>query len=205
MKKLLILLSSIIISCVATASPQSQLVQYLGGYTTYSADFKQITLNDQKQVQQQSSGQITIKRPGRMRWETVTPQRELMIMNGNTLWRYDPELKQATKQAVNQQHQGFNPAFLLSSKVDSVIKEFDVTVVKLQGEDWYRLTPKKTQQSSFKALYLNFKHGMLMKLLVINNLGERSLFHFKHVTINQSVDAEAFQFKPPKGVDVDVQ
>lgn len=205
MKKNLIAFVLLFLPCVVFASPQSQLIQYLGGYSTYSADFKQTTLNDQKQLQQQSSGQVTIQRPGRLRWEVMSPQRELMVINGKTLWRYDPGLAQATKQTVGQSHQQFNPAFLLSSKVGSIIQQFDVALVKLKGEAWYRLTPKQNQAASFKDVYLNFAHGKISKLMVINNLGERSLFRFTHVVTNQAVDAQAFQFKPPKGVDVDVQ
>lgn len=205
MRKTIFSITFLIFTSVVYASPATQLVQLLGSYSTYSADFSQVTMSGQQAVQQQSQGRVVLQRPGRMRWHVKAPQPELIIVNGKTLWRYDPSLKQATKQSIDPTSQVFNPAFLLASDISLIVKKFDVVLVKLKGQSWYKLTPMPQSKSSFKHIYLNFSQGRLAQLIVINNLDERSLFHFEHVSINQSIPASTFQFKPPRGVDVDVQ
>lgn len=205
MRKIVCSIALLIFTSVVSATPATQLVQLLGSYSTYSADFSQITMSDQQAIQQQSQGRVLLQRPGRIWWQVKTPQSELIVVNGKTLWRYDPLLKQATKQAIDPSSQVFNPAFLLASDIGSIMNKFDVVLVKLKGQSWYKLTPKSPSKSSFKHIYLNFNQGRLAQLIVINNLDERSLFRFKHVSINQSISSSVFQFKPPQGVDVDVQ
>jgi outer membrane lipoprotein carrier protein len=185
------------------ASPVGQLTHLLGSFSSYKADFKQWVVNDQQQVQSQSNGTFEIKRPNQFRWSTNAPNNTLIIANGNTIWHYDVDLQQATQQTLRPGSQAENPAMLLSSKVNQLSNDFTVSNVKLEGHDWYMLVPK-TQQN-YKKIYLYFDKGLLTKIIVINNLGDRSLFQFSNIKLNQSIPSSDFEFKTPKGVDLDVQ
>ena len=41
-------------------------------------------------------------RPGRFRWETSDPYQQTVIANGDTLWIYDVDLKQASSTIFSQ-------------------------------------------------------------------------------------------------------
>src|SRR3954447_14515398 len=45
-----------------------------------------------------SSGQVTFKKPGRMRWDYEKPDKSSYITDGGVLWLYEPDDKQAFKQ-----------------------------------------------------------------------------------------------------------
>ena len=189
----------------AAESPVLQLAHNLNAYTSYQAQFKQITLSDNGEQLQNSNGVFSLERPGRLYWQVISPQPETIVVNHKTLWRYDPALSQATRQTLSGNQLMANPALLLSSRVDDVLKQFNVSVAVLDGKSWFKLTPHASSPVQFKSLYMQFQHRQLTSLIVINALCERSLFHFSHVRINQSIPAKQFQFTPPKGVDVDVQ
>jgi outer membrane lipoprotein carrier protein len=202
-KNIVRVLLLLMISSVSYATPVQQLTSLLGGFTSYKANFKQWVVDDQQQLQSESNGVFEIKRPNKFRWLTKAPNNTLIIANGNTLWHYDVDLQQATQQVLKPGSQAENPAMLLSSKVSDLSSTFSVSSVKLQGKDWFLLKPKETQ--NYKRIYLYFDKGQLTKIIVINNLGDRSLFDFSNIVMNHTIPDSDFVFNTPKGVDLDVQ
>src|SRR5947207_14555797 len=47
-----------------------------------------------------SSGQVTFKKPGRMRWDYEKPDKSSYITDGGVLWLYEPDDKQPFKQEL---------------------------------------------------------------------------------------------------------
>ncbi len=188
---------------ITLATPASDLSNLLAHFSTYQADFKQWVVNDKQQLQSQSTGTFEIKRPNKFRWVTNAPSKTLIIADGNTLWHYDATLQEATKQILRPGSLAQNPAMLLSSNVEHFSTHFTVYSVMLMGEKWFLLTPKTTQ--NYKKIYLYFHQNTLTKIMVINNLDDRSLFQFSNIVQNHAIPDTNFIFKAPKGVDVDVQ
>lgn len=188
---------------VANPTPVSQLTHLLGSFTSYQADFQQWTLDDQHQMQSESNGTIEIKRPNKFRWYSKLPNKELIIANGDVVWHYDVDLMQATKQTTSDSSSAQNPAMLLSSRLTHLQQNFTISTVSIQGQNWFLLVPN--QKQSYKKIYLYFSQNKLTKIIVINNLGERSLFQFTNIKLNQPIADSQFEFNAPKGVDVNVQ
>ncbi len=185
------------------AAPVDQLARLLNGFTTYQADFQQLVVNDQQQLQSQSSGTFEIKRPNKFRWFSKAPDNTLVITNGNTLWHYDIDLQQATRQTIKPGMQAQNPAMLLSSEVNHITDHYKVSLAKLENQNWFLLVPKNNQ--NYKKIYLFFQQNQLTQIIVVNNLDERSLFKFSNVRLNHAIADSEFIFTAPRGVDVDVQ
>lgn len=195
---------SVIFISSTLASPVNELTRLLGNYTTYSADFSQVTLDDQKHYSQEGQGRVYINRPDSFCWETLKPGDELVIAHGSTLWHYDAALAQATEQQMSAEQMAQNPAMILMRRVADVTKLYNVSKVQLRGKPWFLLKPKKAGEGVQK-IYLYFAHGQMTRLIVVNNLGDRSLFDFSHIQLNRSLSSSLFTFKPPKGVDLNVQ
>ena len=66
-------LVGILNSQVFAQSAEQQLNDALAGMDNLTADFKQTVLDDNKQVVQQSSGNLAIQRPGKFAWIYTTP------------------------------------------------------------------------------------------------------------------------------------
>lgn len=173
----------------------SSLEKLLGGYISYQANFAQTSVGG-KGGGKTSYGKVYMLRPGRFRWETTKPYQQTVIANGNTLWIYDVDLAQATKQPLAQR--GFNPAQLLTEPVANMAQKFSVTQ---QDNGWYMLTPKKPDRG-MKAAYLQFRNSQLTGLKIVNQLNQTTQFTFSEIRVNPSLSAGLFNFKPPAGVQV---
>ena len=177
-----------------------ELSQLLGAYKTYQASFKQVTYMGKRGRSQKSSGRVMMMRPGKFRWETNSPTKQIVIANGNTLWIYDVELQQATREKLTSQG-GVNPAALLTGDVSTLMKNFSVKKIKRKTAGWFQLTPKSSN-NSFTLVQMQFSKGCLVSIWVKNNLGQTTRFHFYHIRLNAPLSSKLFIFKPPPGVDV---
>ena len=62
--------------------------------THLHAHFKQETRIQGFEQLQTGAGQVWILKPGMMRWDYTTPERQTIIANGDTLWIYMPADRQ---------------------------------------------------------------------------------------------------------------
>lgn len=196
---LIFLLSLPVMALASDQAAANQLSQLLKSYKTYQADFKQVTYSSRNQISQKSSGKLMMLRPGKFRWETNNPTKQIIIANGDTLWVYDIDLQQATKQKINNKN-NTNPASLLTGNVSQLLKEFDIT--KLPGSQNRFQLKSLNPKNSFQSVEMTFSKNRLTQINVINNLGQKSDFTFSNIRLNKTLNPKLFEFKPPKGVDV---
>lgn len=198
---LLFLLIPLVGIAVDRPDATSQLSQLLSGFHTYQATFRQTTFDSEERVIQQSRGRIMIKRPGRFRWETNIPTNQIIITNGKTLWVYNKDLSQASKQPLAKRT-NINPASLLSGSIKDLKQNLTITSSPNDGTVVFELVPRIKKDLNFKWIRLKFFQKQLTEMTVLNNLEERSIFQFKKIKINQLLADHLFEFKPSRDVDV---
>ncbi len=183
-------------SAYAEGDASSSLSQSLGNYTTYEANFQQTSSGKKNHAAQKSHGKVYMMRPGKFRWETTQPYQQTVIANGNTLWIYRCDLKQASQQSAAKR--GFNPAELLTRPVADLTQKFTITE---ESDGWYKLVPKQGGRG-FKAAFLQFQQNKLTGLKIINQLNQTNTFTFSQIQINPKLSPGLFQFKAPHGVQI---
>ncbi len=128
------------INLAVAASPSHELRTILQNIRTLKANFNQQLYASNGKLLQQSSGSLAVIRPGKFRWQIKSPNQQLIIADGNHIWVYDPDLKQATynneKDAI-----GHTPAAVLSDASPNVVHNFYTHKYK----NAYVLTPKIQQ------------------------------------------------------------
>ncbi|MCK4608422.1 MAG: outer membrane lipoprotein chaperone LolA [Gammaproteobacteria bacterium] len=195
--------STLAFAAVTTSSPPNQqLAALLANFQTMQANFVQtLTVTGNKKLQQQTHGTMAIKRPGKFRWQIKKPTQQLIIADGNSLWIYDKDLAEATKQHLDLTQSG-NPAMLLSGSVTDLEQDFIVSkLTKSESGIWFALKPK-SQDGMFQEIELQFVDGKLESMQIVDNLGQNSLIAFSKVQINPQLASDIFQFVPPSGTDV---
>ncbi|ACJ20258.1 outer membrane lipoprotein chaperone LolA [Coxiella burnetii] len=185
----------------AQSDATTQLSQLLSNFRTYQAKFNQITFDGQDRVIQQSHGRVMIMRPGRFRWETDSPTKQIIITNGKTLWVYDVDLSQATQQPLAQKT-NINPASLLSGSVKDLKQKFTITISPTSDAATFQLVPRLGKSLNFNWIRLKFSKKQLTEMTVLNNLDERSIFQFSQIKVNAPLSSTLFEFKPSRGIDV---
>ncbi|WP_043316255.1 outer membrane lipoprotein chaperone LolA [Microbulbifer sp. HZ11] len=181
----------------ASADASEELSRLLQPLGAISGNFSQ-TLKDQKgKTLQKSSGNFSVQRPGRLRWQTGEPFPQLLVTNNKKLWLYDPDLEQVTIRPVDSRMKE-TPALLLGGKVEEIRGSFNVENKK----GAYYLTPKRAS-APFKSMVIRFDgKGLPSAMTVRDGMGQTTDIRFNGLKANPKLSSGIFNFKPPKGTDV---
>ncbi|MFB6349101.1 outer membrane lipoprotein chaperone LolA [Moraxella marmotae] len=173
------------------------LNQQLLGIKSMTANFKQTTQAGGKKTV--FSGSMSVQRQNQFRWETKSPAEQLIVANGSTMWIYDKDLQQATRQSVSNQV-GETPALLLSGDPNQISRSFNVNQPNT-AKNYFVLTPKSAN-ANFKSLSLSFNGGRPVMMVLNDAIGQTTTINFSNITLNKKLAANLFNFTPPAGTDV---
>lgn len=199
MKKLVLLLGLILVSGAQAGPEQADaLKNKLARLQSYQASFVQTVVDAKNQpVQQAGEGMLTLKQPSLFRFETLSPEPNLFIGDGKTLWHYNELLEQVSlydaKKEVNR-----TPFVLLTSNDASLWQQYEVS-----GEGQQFIITPKDQDNPVRELTLTFAGVGLSHMAVLDNNGQRSDFEFLAIQNNVNVESSLFKFETPAGVEVD--
>ncbi len=164
------------------------------------AEFKQTVLDDNKEVVQQSMGDVSIQRPGKFAWHYKQPYEQQIISDGKELWVYDVDLDQVTVKPL-EQGLATAPIMVLMKKQD-VNMEFDVNEIgQRKFLYWIELIPKKNDME-FSRVYVGMEKDIIKAMELRDNFGQSTQIVFENLRNNVVFDPATFRFEPPPGVDV---
>jgi outer membrane lipoprotein carrier protein len=153
-----------------------------------------------------STGQLTFKKPGRMRWDYDPPEAKMFLSTGQILWMYEPEDKQAFRQDLKQSQLPAALSFLLGK--GRLADEFEIVpasnVPYGSGGD-YRLSLKPRQpQATYKSIYfiVDPKSFYVTESVLVNAQGDVNDISFSDFKVNSKVPDTVFKWVPPAGTKV---
>ncbi|QBQ64606.1 outer membrane lipoprotein chaperone LolA [Actinobacillus indolicus] len=184
---------------VADDKAVAELQQRLEKASQYSADFDQTVRSSKGKQIQTGKGKFQVKRPNLFRMDTKSPQENLIVSDGETLWFYDPFVSQVTanwvKDAVSN-----TPFVLLTSNDKGNWEQYDVT----QSMDNFVLKPK-SKKSSIKQFDVRIDaNGLLKGFSTIERDGQSNLYVLRNIT-TANLPNDLFKFSVPKGAELDDQ
>jgi outer membrane lipoprotein carrier protein len=183
----------------AEKSPDS-VQSFFRDLQTLQADFDQQVIDANNKTIQSSQGHMWIRRPGRFRWDYITPYRQQLIADGEHLWSYDEDLEQVTVQPAAEVLTS-TPAMLLSGD-QPLEKVFLIEAVEMSDDKQHvRLIPR-SDDSNVIELQLFFSGGMLARIEAQDSFGNTTIFSFTQLVRNPKLDQDVFSFTPPAGADV---
>jgi outer membrane lipoprotein carrier protein len=146
-------------------------------------------------------GVVSIKRPGRMRWEYKDPETKLFVSDGRTFYFYVPADRQVV---VSEQDERRSLAARLLSGQGGLLDEFDATLEEPveEGVMRLRLVPRSKQADVESALVDAEPGGRIRGVLLQDVEGNRTRFRFDSVRENTGLPDRLFRFELPKGVEV---
>jgi len=197
MKKWILGFGFTVLTVVSYADAATAIVQAkLNALNSMTAQFSEIVRSKTREISR-SKGSMALWRPGRFRWDTKTPMKQLVIADGKKMWVYDVELEQVT---VKKQEKslGGTPGLLLSGDNSQLAREFNV---EEKGTGHYVLTAK-SHHTNFRRVDLTFKGELMTDIDLYDALDQHTAVHLTDVKNNPSLPKKLFQFTPPKGVDV---
>jgi outer membrane lipoprotein carrier protein len=193
------------IPVVATTAPSSpngveSLQRFFGDVSRFTAQFDQLLIDETGATIQESKGRLWIERPNKFRWDYETPYKQQIIGDGEKLWVYDEDLKQATVRSLKG---GLldTPAVLLAGQ-GRLNDQFQVRDDGVKNNlAWVELTPKN-KDSGFEKVRLAFDNGRLREIELMDGLGQMTRYTLSGAVENKPIGAARFTFTPPPDVDV---
>lgn len=185
---------------MAWAGAVEDLKQFLNETKTFRAEFSQAVVGKSGRKPQQSSGVVSISRPGKLRWEIIKPYPQLVVGDGEKFWIYDQELAQVTIKKAGQTL-GSTPAALLSGNND-LERNFSLKELPdAEGLSWLEATPKNAD-SGFDKVRVGLAGKVIKVMELHDSFGQITHLRFSAMERNLRLPAENFRFIPPAGVDV---
>jgi len=192
-----LLISLTVATSAAWADATDDLSTLLQPLAALSGNFKQTLIDERGKVTQESNGNFSVQRPGKLRWKTGEPYAQLLVTNNKTLWLYDPDLEQVTVRPVDARMKE-TPALLLGGKVEEIRQSFNVSM----KDGVYHLTPKNPK-APFKSMEIHFaESGLPASMIVRDSMGQTTKIKFSGMKANPKLSASIFTFKPPAGTDI---
>ena len=146
-------------------------------------------------------GTVSIKRPGRMRWDYEDPEKKTFVSDGKTFYFYVPADKQVI---VSEQDEQRSLAGRLLSGRGGLTGEFAASIEAPLEEGVVRLklVPRREQADVERAFVDIEPSGRVRSLQLEDAQGNRTRFRFEKVRENTGLKDELFRFEVPPGVEV---
>ena len=170
---------------------------------TFQARFVQKSFLKILGQSQKAEGFVSIKKPGKMKWDYKAPDRQILVSNDEGLWLYLPDEKQVTKMKVQSIYSSNTPALFLAGRgkltesftIGKVTEERGLYVVEMIPRD-------KAQSLSKMVLLAGKKDYQIIGSRVYDNLGNKTEILFSDIQTNPNLEQRLFQFEVPKGVEL---
>lgn len=176
------------------------LENFLDKTKTLEANFQQTLRTHDGEILQETEGQFYLSRPGRFRWNYVSPYEQIIVSDGVRIWIYDVELKQVT---VQKQSSGLpsTPMALLDSSL-KLHESFAIAPLD-ERDGVYRLKMvSKSKESDFGEIIIGLDAHGLRFMQLHDQFEQVTDIIFSDLKSNTPLAAEIFEFIPPEGVDV---
>jgi outer membrane lipoprotein carrier protein len=175
--------------------------------TDFHAKFTQEATVKALDKVQKSEGEVWFKKPGKMRWNYYTPEKDEIVSDGRTLWFYDVAEKQVIESPLAQVSDTQNTTSLLSGLGN--IKEVfdasfaDATELTSNGNYMLELKPKTGEEQYNKAIVAFDKDTMVVNSIYLYDpFGNLTTISLKDIEIDKGVQDSLFSFTVPSGVEV---
>lgn len=186
-----------------TAALTKAMQQRYETLTSFTATFKQNLKNASSGQTELRKGTLAYRQPGLVRWETKTPEPELLIIGKNTVWSYFELEESAYKYTVDQVLSSKTVLKFLSGKA-RLEEDFYVSFTgRENGLNKLELIPKQPETEMVQAyLWLTDEQALLQKVQVIDFFGNENTVELNAVVMNVDMPDSLFSFTPPKGTDI---
>ncbi len=167
------------------------------------------------------AGTAYFRRPGKMRWEYATPEKNLFLVDGKTAWFYVPADHTVTRVPAKHSDDWRTPLALLAgdmklsrvcSHVQLAVKEVPTNPADIVLDCQLRGAPKSKpaipsdgqgdDRGTKVFLELARDTGELTRVLVSDKGGVSIEFRFENWRFNPSIPDTQFAFQPPLGVAI---
>jgi outer membrane lipoprotein carrier protein len=145
------------------------------------------------------TGRLTLRKPGRMRWDYTSPPGKLFVSDGKDVYLYTPDSNRVEKSKLKASDDMRAPLAFLLGKLD-FSKEFRDFEYRPIGANVLLIAKPKSNILPYdKVEMLITPEYAIQRLMVAGQDGSILSFQFTDERLNPSVDDALFKFQMPPG------
>lgn len=170
----------------------------------FTAHFSQTSSIKAMEITDSASGRAFFKRSGKMRWEYETPDRQMIITDGKTLWVSRPEDNQVMIGKAPSFFEG-GKGFSFLSDMKVIRQKFNMVIENETQEGFFvlKLLPReKTYDIVEIYLWISRKTFDVVKILTYNSYGDETRIVFNNIQLKEKLDDSLFSFEISEGMEV---
>jgi outer membrane lipoprotein carrier protein len=172
---------------------------------TLDAEFVQVLRSLSFGKPQEEHGRLRLRRPARMRWDYISPERKLAVVDGERSWLYVPDENQVIVGNLDEVKRGGAAGLLLTGEID-LARDFRIeagAAAPAAGQGSIALVPRVAgEEFSRLEVLVDLKTGLPVRIEVHTALGEVMEYRFSRVRTGMPLAEALFHFEPPPGVEI---
>jgi len=153
----------------------------------------------QGRARKTESGELTLRKPGRMRWDYTTPSGKLFVSDGKDVYLYTPEAHRVEKTKLKASDDMRAPLAFLLGKLDFA-KDFRDIDMKPEGPNYLITAKAKSDKFPYEQVEMLVTPDFEIQRMAIS-LQDMSLLTFQldGEKLNPPVNDAVFKFQMPAG------
>jgi outer membrane lipoprotein carrier protein len=173
--------------------------------SAFSAEFNQAIRNAASNEVEQRSGSFVFKKPTLVRWETVKPEKELLIVGKDAVWDYFEEDKEAYRYAVEEIINSKTMLRFLTGKAN-LTEDFVVSAAKDEAgpnEAALLLVPREPEPGLVVAkVWVDTATDMIVRIHIQDFYANTNDLRLTKIVADPKLADSLFVFTPPKDAKV---
>lgn len=191
---------------VATANLPQILREVEAKYAeaaTMQAEFNQVNEVAALKTQKKSSGVIMVKRPDKLRWETLRPDMNLLVSDGHKFWFYTPPFDEGEHGQVIEKRSGEINSKLANALLSGRFSVARDMKIHQDSATVFSLTPKPGSAGTVKRAQIEIHpiHRTIQKVTLEHKGGNRSEITLSKIELGKELGDEPFVFVAPPNTD----
>ena len=171
---------------------------------TMTADFKQSTSVPMTTRKRLGAGKVVIFKPGRIRWDYQTPDKQVLISDGKKVSMFIANSAQMVVQPVSE-YINSDVTYAFFAGTGNIVRDFKVLPPERQADANFKaikLVPKTAHpQVDYLHVWID-ENFMVRRLEIVDHFGSITDLAFSNITRNAPVPPETFAFTPPLGTEI---
>lgn len=157
----------------------------------------------QGRARKSESGELTLRKPGRMRWDYTAPAGKLFVSDGKDVYLYTPDAHRVEKTKLRASDDMRAPLAFLLGKLDFA-KDFRDFEIKPEGMNYLITAKAKSDKLLYGKVQMLVTADYQIQRLVIDGQDLSILtFQLDGEKLNPPVDDALFKFQMPAGATLD--
>lgn len=170
----------------------------------FTAVFSQTSVIKAMDITDTAQGKVFIKRPKMMRWEYETPEKQIILTNGDGLWVFRPDDNQVMAGSAPVYFgDGKGASFL--SDIRLIRRKYNLSLEKSKEPENYKLKlipMEKNLDISRILLWVSKENFNVIRIATYNSYDDETLINMSDLHFNRNIDDSVFSIKIPDDADV---